>query len=250
MVPVDGGEVWADDSGGDLPPLVLLHPGVGDSRIWEPVLPGLRDHFRILRYDVRGYGHSPAPTGPYSTVADLVAVLDHFGLDRVPVAGTSMGGGTAIDLALAHPERLTSVVALCPGISGYPWPRQEGEEQIEASLAAGDLEAVVEQCMRIWGAAGRTDEVAAQLRSAVKAWPDEARYLRPEPPAFDRLEEVTVPTMFACGDRDTPPVIDCNRRAAERIPGARLIWLPGVDHFPTLREPERIAAIIREHCSR
>src|SRR6185437_15317555 len=57
MIAVDGGEVWADDSGGDGPPLVLLHPGVGDSRIWEPVLPALTASYRVIRYDARGEVH-------------------------------------------------------------------------------------------------------------------------------------------------------------------------------------------------
>ncbi len=66
MIAVDGGEVWADDSGGDGPPLVLLHPGVGDSRIWEPVLPALTASYRVIRYDARGYGRSPAPAAEFS----------------------------------------------------------------------------------------------------------------------------------------------------------------------------------------
>ena len=61
MIAVDGGTVWADDSGGDGPPLVLLHPGVGDSRIWEPVLAPLTAGYRVIRYDARGFGNSPPP---------------------------------------------------------------------------------------------------------------------------------------------------------------------------------------------
>ena len=60
MIAVDGGEVWADDSGGDGPPLVLLHPGIGDSRIWEPVQPALAASYRVVRYDARGFGRSPS----------------------------------------------------------------------------------------------------------------------------------------------------------------------------------------------
>src|SRR5579859_1966178 len=121
MVPVPGGEVWADDSGGDGPPVVLLHPGIGDSTSWDPVLPRLTRRYRVIRYDVRGYGRSPQPTVTYSLCRDLVAVLDHFGLARVPLVGCSMGGGTAISLALADPGRVSALVLLCPGITGYPW---------------------------------------------------------------------------------------------------------------------------------
>src|SRR5213083_609023 len=77
MVAVDGGEVWADDGEGDGPPLVLLHPGVGDSRIWESVRPALTAAYRVIRYDARGFGRSGAPKVKFSLLADLVTVLDH-----------------------------------------------------------------------------------------------------------------------------------------------------------------------------
>jgi hypothetical protein len=80
MIAVDGGEVWADDSGGGGAPVVLLHPGVGDSRIWEPVLPALTASWRVIRYDARGFGRSPAPAVKFSLLADLITVLDYFGL--------------------------------------------------------------------------------------------------------------------------------------------------------------------------
>src|SRR5258707_2890515 len=96
MVTVDGGAVWADDSGGDGPPLVLLHPGIGDSRIWEPVLPALTARYRVIRYDARGYGESPAATAEFSLLRDLVAVLGHFGVQRTAIVGCSQGGASAL----------------------------------------------------------------------------------------------------------------------------------------------------------
>src|SRR5271170_7139028 len=103
MIAVDGGEVWADDSGGDGPPLVLLHPGVGDSRIWDPVLPALARRYRVIRYDTRGYGQSPAPTAKFWLLRDLVAVLGHCGIERAAIVGCSQGGGTALGLAIEQP---------------------------------------------------------------------------------------------------------------------------------------------------
>ncbi len=121
MVPVPGGEVWSDDSGGDGPPLVLLHPGVGDSRFWDLVLHDLAASYRVIRYDARGFGRSPAPTVPFTLYGDLVAVLDDYGLDRVAVAGCSQGGASGLVLAVERPGRLSALVLLCPGIPGYPW---------------------------------------------------------------------------------------------------------------------------------
>ncbi|MFI8917214.1 alpha/beta fold hydrolase, partial [Streptomyces sp. NPDC053513] len=84
MIPVKDGEVWADDAGGEGLPLVLLHPGVGDSTVWDPVLPELRARYRVIRYDVRGYGRSPAPTAAYSPGG---------GRPPAPPPGGGAGGG-------------------------------------------------------------------------------------------------------------------------------------------------------------
>jgi 3-oxoadipate enol-lactonase len=75
-IPVDGCEMWAEDTGGDGRPLVLMHPGWGDSTIWAPMLGGLAGHFRVIRYDARDYGRSPAPAAPYTQLGDLMALLD------------------------------------------------------------------------------------------------------------------------------------------------------------------------------
>src|SRR6201986_1711299 len=113
MIDVDGGPVWAADSGGDGRPLVLLHPGVGDSRIWDPVLPALTEKYRVIRYDARGFGQSPAPTVKHSLLRDLVAVLDHYGLQRAAFVGCSQGGASSLGLALARPERVSALALLC-----------------------------------------------------------------------------------------------------------------------------------------
>src|ERR1700733_3100942 len=100
MVAVDGGELWSDDSGGDGRPLVLLHPGVGDSRFWDLIRPGLAAGYRVIRYDARGFGKSPAPAEPFTLFEDLLTVLSHYGLDRVALVGCSQGGGTGLSLAV------------------------------------------------------------------------------------------------------------------------------------------------------
>src|SRR5215472_10585331 len=102
MVPVEGGEVWADDTGsraavggahagtsGDA--VVLLHPGWGDSRIWDQVLARLAGRHRMVRYDARGYGSSSAPTVPFSQLGDLTVVLDQLEVTRAVMVGHSGG---------------------------------------------------------------------------------------------------------------------------------------------------------------
>jgi 3-oxoadipate enol-lactonase len=246
-VAVDGGEVWADDSGGDGPPLVLLHPGVGDSRIWEPVLPALTGTYRVIRYDARGYGRSPAPTVKFTLLTDLIAVLDHYGLDRVAIVGCSQGGGSALALALAQPARVAALVLLCPGIPGFAWP-DEPDDGLEAeygrALQAGDVDAIAGLVQRVWGAAGPTEAVMEQFRSAARAYIASGDLMQEDPPVLDRLGEIKAPTSLLVGDLDYPPLIESNRQAAARISGCQLTVVPGLDHLPPLRDPDLVLTII------
>ena len=101
MIEVSDGTVWADDTGGPGAPVVLLHPGIGDSRVWDPVMPRLAARYRVVRYDARGHGMSPPATAPYTLVEDLIMVLDHLEVARATLVGCSQGGASSIDLTLA-----------------------------------------------------------------------------------------------------------------------------------------------------
>ena len=254
MIAVEGGEVWADDSGGNGLPLVLLHPGVGDSRIWDPVRPALAGSYRVIRYDARGFGRSPAPAVKFCLLSDLIAVLDHFGVDRAAIVGCSQGGGSALGLALQQPARVSALVLLCPGVPGFPWPDPEEPDELEAeyehALDAEDVDALAGLLQRIWAAVGPTPAVMEQLRSAARAVISSARLEQQDPPVFDRLGEISVPASLLVGDADYPPLIEANRQAAARLPGCELTVVPGMDHLPPLREPDLVLRTITNTLSR
>jgi pimeloyl-ACP methyl ester carboxylesterase len=254
-VPVRDGEVWAHDSGGAGRgglPLVLLHPGVGDSAVWDPVLPLLAPGHRVIRYDARGHGRSPAPEAPYSQLEDLAAVLDRFRVGRAVLVGSSMGGATALGMALAAPERVAGLALFVPGVTGAEGLTPPGFfEEVGRLAAAGDMEGIVRSGLRIWGRAGggtpESDPVAAaQLRGALPAWFAAAGRLREDAPAFDRLAEVRAPALLALGELDQAEVVRCNEEMAARIPGCRLVRLAGCDHYPSLRAPEAVARLVDE----
>ncbi len=254
MVTVEGGTVWADDSGGDGPPLVLLHPGVGDSRIWDPVLAPLTARYRVIRYDARGFGRSPAPAAKFSLLGDLVAVLDHYGVGKAAFAGCSQGGGSALALALEQPERVSALVLLCPGIPGFPYPEEDPDDPIGAEYdrahAAGDVDALAGVMQLIWGAAGATPAVTEQLRSAARASVSAGDLEQPDPPVFGRLDEISVPAALMAGDADYPPLVESNRQAAGRIPGCEFVLVPGMDHLPPLREPALVLDLVTRTLAR
>ncbi|MEV5874299.1 alpha/beta fold hydrolase [Streptomyces sp. NPDC052101] len=248
-VAVTGGEIRADDSGGDGLPLVLLHPGIADSRVWDPVLPALTARHRVIRYDARGFGGSPPPTGPYTQSADLERVLDHFGADRAVLVGSSMGGRTAIGFALSEPDRVAALGLLVPGVSGYPeLESPELTEQIVRLATAGDMDGLLALFRRTFAAAGSDpDTRAAELiRASFQGVFSSYGHEQPEPPAFERLRELGMPCSLLLGEQDMPQVVACNEAMAARIPGCRLVRVPESDHLPTLRAPETVARVITD----
>jgi 3-oxoadipate enol-lactonase len=163
MVPVSGGEVWAEDTGGAGDALVLLHPGWGDSSIWRPVMDRLAGRYRVIRHDVRAYGKSPAPAAPYTALGDLTAVLDHFEVPRAVLVGHSGGGATALGLALADPRRAAALILLAPGVQDYPWPEDDPYfQEFGELLMAADRDGLAALGLRTWAAAGPDPAARAQ----------------------------------------------------------------------------------------
>jgi len=243
-VPVQGGHLWADDTGGDGPVLVFLHPGWGDSSIWLPVLERLPSRCRVIRYDTRGFGKSPAPAAPFSQLGDLAVVLENCGVDRVLLVGHSGGAGTAIGLALADPGRVCGLLLLAPGVQDYPWPSDDPYfGQFGKLYAAGDRDGLADLGLRTWAAAGAGQAAREQICGAADAFFRLGDYERPDPPAYSRLGQIRMPAAVVVGDREYPMVARCAADIGARIPGCQQIPAPGADHLLPLRAPAMIAEL-------
>jgi len=246
VVPVDGGEIWVEDSQGEGTPLTFVHPGWGNSDIWPPVLAAL-DGYRTIRYDDRAHGRSPAPTGPFTLLGDLCAVLDHLGIERTALVGHSGGGGTSLGLALAEPGRVTSLVLVAPGVQDYPWPQDDPYGiEFRRLYEARDHDGLVDLGLRTWGPAGADPLTLAQINDAVSAYSVKLPHERPDPPAYGRLADVRAPAVMIRGDREYPMVAECSDAIASRIPGCARVIIPGADHMLPLRAPARLAELIAE----
>ncbi|MFD3404810.1 alpha/beta fold hydrolase [Kribbella sp. NPDC058693] len=246
-IPVGQDALWTEHLAGDGVPIVFLHPGTGDSRVWDPVVDGLSGR-RIVRYDVRGYGRSPLPTAEFSLVDDLVSVLEQLDLQRAVLVGCSMGGGTAISFALTHPDRVHALVLLCPSVRGFPVLEEPDlDAQYDELIANRDVDGLVEFGLPVWAPTVTDDAVVDQLRAAAPAWFEQGMYLKPELPVYDRLNEIHAPTTVMVGDKDRPIAIASAGAAAARIPGSQFTWLPGADHYPSLRNPQLIIDAISNY---
>ena len=117
---IEGDRIWYERTGEGFP-VVLIHPGLWDARIWDDQFEAFSRHHDVVRYDLRGYGRSDRPAAPYSDLRDLRYLLGELGISRCALVGSASGAQLAVDFALAHPDVTEAIVAVAPGLSGYRW---------------------------------------------------------------------------------------------------------------------------------
>jgi 3-oxoadipate enol-lactonase len=243
-------DLWYEDSGSG-PPVMLLHEGVVDSRIWARFLPHVADRLRTISYDQRGYGRSPMWTGPYSPVDDLVSVLDAAGVESAALIGTSRGGRIAIQAALDRPERVSALVPAVSGLAGHPLqieatPKQEA--RWEAAEASGDLAAMAEIDMEIWAPMGVDDALRAMFVENAEA--SNAEDPAQEVPSAGRLDEISVPTLVITAARDVPAINELGMLLVREIPRARHAVIEEADHMVQWRAPKEFAHLVLDFLAR
>lgn len=231
------------------PPVVLIHAGIADSRMWEGQFAPLSHWFRVVRYDMRGYGRTPPAAGPFSHRDDLAALLRHLQIDRVSLVGCSQGSKTALDFALEYPEQVERLVLTSPAVSGlaYDGPPSPQLAELEAADAAGDLARVNELEMQIWidGPHRSADEVdpklralAAEMNAIALANEGIGEEVTPPRPAAGRIGEVIIPVLVVQGGLDTPRTLAAADFLAAELPDARRVVMSGLTHLPNMEQPE------------
>jgi pimeloyl-ACP methyl ester carboxylesterase len=249
-VDVNGARLWYDEAG-EGRAVLLLHGGLGDSGLWEPVVPFLAEHFRTIRTDLRFYGHSTGPAAPWSQVGDVVGVLDELGIERAALVGLSLGGTIAFDVALAHPERLWAVAGVAPGLGGHDGDAYTDEHQARYDAAEDKLEAMMEIDLEVWAPLGADDRIRQLWRATPDANPlpeGVEPLLPPGAPAKERLGELALPTLVVTAKHDPPGFQEIGPLVARASPEARHVELDS-DHYLTLREPELLARVLLDFLS-
>ena len=263
-VAVPGGSLFTlDDGGSSAPPILLLHAGIADLRAWDDMTPILVDAgYRVVRFDARGFGRSTTEAVDFSTVADVLAVLDDRGIRRAVLVGNSRGGSMAFDTALEAPDRVVAIVAVAAGIGGFeatPGPDEvpliEEMERLE-SMEPMDADAVAEIDIRLWvdGPGQPTTRVPSAIRELVRdmdfpadwASRPEPRNVRLDPPAVTRLAELRCPILAVVGALD----VSEPAQAADLLTTAatntevRVVTVPDVAHMVGMEAPRTLADLI------
>ncbi len=245
---------------GEGQPLILIHAGVADSRQWDREFVHFARDFRVLRYDLRGYGKSEPVEGAFSHLGDLAALLEQLGFDQpLVLLGCSMGGGLAMDFALENPSRVKALVMVASGPSGLELdvPRHPRMADAVKAYNAGDMDLLAEIEAQIWfDGMGRTPEqVNPEMRAlAVEmnrlALQHESKKLGDqhpdtETPAVERLDQLRVPLLVIVGEHDIPYAHAAADHVVERIPSARKTVLADAAHLPNMDHPEVFQRAVR-----
>ena len=237
-------------------PVIFLHAGIADSRMWEPQVAALAAHFDVVRPDMRGFGQSELPPVRWSPVEDLLALIDELQLRPVDLLGCSMGGGLAIDFALDHPERVSRLVLVGPGIGGVHFGPNYPElfAEVTAAEEAHDFDALNKAEMHLWLDGPRRPHgyVKQPLRDLFLdmngknfgADFENAPIARLDPPAAGRLHEITAPTLVVVGDEDVPMVFDAADLLMKSIPHARKAVIHDAAHLPNLEHPDEFNRLV------
>lgn len=239
-------------------PLVLLHAGIADCRMWETQFDSFARQRLVLRHDRRGFGKTAMTDGTFAHHRDLFDLLTHLGVVRATLLGCSQGSRIAVDLALEHPEIVDSLVLVSPALGGYTHtaepPRQWRE--LEKADEEGDVARVNELELQVWvDGPRRTPEqvdpavrelVREMNRVALSVLPDLGTEETLEPPAANRLEEINVPTAVVVGDLDTRRTLDVADFLCAKVAGARKFVVREAAHLPNMERPAEFNRIVLE----
>ncbi len=255
MIPVD---LNCSASGPDDAPVLLLGGSLGTTLdMWDPQVPPLSDEHRVIRFEHRGHGGSPVPTGPYSIDdlgADVLTMLDRLDVPRVSYCGLSIGGMVGQWLAINAPERIDKLVLLCT--APYLPPASAWTERAAAVREAGSPEVVADAVIGRWftpGFAASHPDIVARYRAMICGVdPDGYAGCCEAIAGMDLragLPAITAPTLVVAGRQDPSIPPEHGEAIAAAVPGARLEILDPAAHLASVERADAVTALIAAHLS-
>ena len=221
--------------------------------MWDDQAAGLKDKFRVLRYDQRGHGATSAPVGRYpfdTLLADALALMDALSIGKAHFAGLSMGGATALGLAERHPDRFDRVIVCDSPCQSTPQSSAQWEDRIKVAQEKG-MEALVEPTLGRWFPAetvARNPPHLDKVRGMIRATPV-AGFIGCAAALADHdyataIASVKRPVLFLCGEKDAPA--PAMKKLNEKLAGSRYVELPGAGHISNMDAPAAFTKAMRD----
>lgn len=244
-------------------PLIFLHAGVADRRMWCPQIDTLKNYFQTVIYDRRGFGETTCLDEAFSHVEDLRQVIKQLALTDVVLIGCSQGGRIALDFALAYPHQVAALVLIAPAVSGAPEPitfPQNIQARINAldeADEANDLELVNTIETDLWldgptSPSGRVDDSLRKLlldMNGIALRKPELTLEQEPTSAYEKLPNLSIPTLVVWGNLDFPHVSERCHYLVNTIPTAIGEEMPNTSHLLNLEEPEYLNNLLQAFLS-
>ena len=249
---IGGGKLYYEAQG-EGETLVFAHAGFVDSGMWDSQFDEFSQHYRVVRYDQRGFGKSGKATGPVSRQEELAAVFSALGIESAALIGCSQGGTAALDFALTHPGKLWALVLVSATPSGFEMQGEPPAALMEmfGALQQGDMARVSDLQVRIWadGESRTPEQVDPQVRQQIAAMNRvavdngtfaiaDSEPLNPlDPPAASRLSQLDIPVLAVVGALDHPELSRAADVMVEGLPHAEKHVIENAAHVPNMEHP-------------
>jgi pimeloyl-ACP methyl ester carboxylesterase len=248
---------------GEGTPIVMIHGGLLDRRMWDDQFEVFGRDYRVIRYDVRAHGLTKSSPDSFSHHEDLLTLLDTLKIPKAVVIGLSLGGYISIDFTLAYPERVLALIPVSPGLTGFKFtsePFMEMQRNLNEAAQKGDLVQYCEVFQQAWTDGPRRS--AAQVDTAVRNtvrriametlenWDFEGVEMRLDPPAVQRLDHIGVPVLVVIGDMDIPEILQIGDLIIRDVPHAQRVILRGAAHMVNMEKPEEFNRTVHDFLDR
>jgi 3-oxoadipate enol-lactonase len=264
---VHGGKLYYEISGTGHS-VVLLHAGIANLRMWDEQVKEFSKHFQVICYDARTFGKSTSEAVEFSNRQDLLELLNHLDINKAHMLGISRGGSVALDFALEHPQKVSSLIMVAANPSGFDHEDTDIEKiyfaRDEALSATKNAEAMADLDVEMWVDGpgqnlGRADKnVRAKVRAMTlkryqtyfAAFPEEEPISLPlKPHAVERLASVTVPTLIITGSLDFSYTHAAAQTMIKEVANSRHIPISDVAHMVNMEKPEEFNKEVLEFLS-
>jgi 3-oxoadipate enol-lactonase len=249
-VEVSGGKIYYEVAGQGHP-LVFIHGGQLDRRMWDEQFQFFAPKYKVIRYDVRGFGSSPAATKPYSNTEDLATLLKSLKVDKAYIVGLSLGGQIAINFTIVHPEMVDALVLAAPGLSGFRAPPDPGEAAMLPAIQSGDLEKATDLWLKTgyMAPAMKDPQIAPKIRQLALENAHENLdnpLLRQDLTfsAMDKLTEIKVPTFIMVGSLDVAAIHEIFGLIRARVPHCTDTVIQNAGHMLNMERPQEFNSLV------
>ena len=259
-IDIEGRKMYYEEKG-EGRALLLIHGFSLDSRMWDDQFDTFAMQYRVIRYDMSGYGRSSVPDTPISSSTEIATLLRKLGVDKATIVGMSLGGWAAVRFAVDYPQMTKGVITVGASLDGYRFnePLRGRLESYPRLAKDSGLARAKEvwQGDRLLTPVNKSRSVKAKIRQIISEWsgiqfskPNLWGFKKSVPPAIRRLSEIKVPALAIVGERDEPDMHNVADTLASLIPGGRKVVVSGCGHLLNFERPDEFNRIVLDFLSR